>query len=172
VRRAAAAPKKPGPEEKKLEMCTGKWSLEETVFETPLGPAGKRTGTEEDRMICGGFFLEIRGHTTGPEGKVSRLEILAYDSAKSHYQDSFFSSTGEFDKAWKNENAICTISGNTWNWSWSEEKGKKKYQMRQVVVFAADRMSFTWSTSYSEDGSVWKKRNEAKATKVGDVVNE
>ena len=169
---AADAPIKPGPEHKKLEMCTGKWKTEGTTFESPLGPAGKFTGTEEDRMILGGLFLEIRGKSTGPEGKISRLEIMGYDSEKARYQDSYFSSKGEFDLGWKNENAIATIDGDTWHWTWAEEKGGKKYQMRQTVAFAPDHKSFTWETFYSEDGTTWKKRDQAKSTKVGNVHNE
>jgi hypothetical protein len=170
--RAAESPAKPGPDHKKMAMGVGKWKGEKTSVETPLGPAGKSTWTEEDRMILNGFFLEVRTEGSGPEGPTATLEILAYDPDKSHYQDSFFSRTGEFDKAWKNENAIATIDGDTWNWSWVEEKKGKKYKVRQVVVFAPDRKSFSFKTSYSEDGVTWKPRDEAKATKIGDIASK
>ena len=74
---AADPPTKPGPEQKKMEMGVGKWKIEGVVGESPFGPAGKVTGSEEDRMILGGFFLESRGQVTGPDGEMSRLEILA-----------------------------------------------------------------------------------------------
>ena len=47
----------------------------------------------------------------------------------------------------------------------------KKYQCREVDNFAADRKSFTFVGSYSEDGQVWKKMYEAKFKKVGNVRN-
>jgi ketosteroid isomerase-like protein len=166
---AAELPKKPGPEHKKLEMLVGKWKIEGIDFASPFGPAGKFTGDEEDRMILGGFFLESKGQGIGPDGELFRLEILAYDPEKHHYQDSYFSSRGEFDAAWKVENAIFTIDGDKWNWSWAEEKEGKKYQNRQVIIFTPDRNSFSWETSYSEDGTTWKRRDEAKAVKVGDL---
>lgn len=170
--KVADAPKTPGPEHKKLEMGAGKWESEGENFESPFGPAGKTTGTGESRMILGGFFLEGRWQIIGPKGPSASVEIIAYDSEKSHYQSSFFYSGGEFDQAWKGETPTCTIQGDTWNWSWNEEKGAKKYHCREVGIFAADRKSFTFEGSYSEDGKVWKKRYEAKATKVGNVHND
>jgi len=168
---AADVAKKPGPEHKKMEMTTGKWKSEGVNFESPFGPAGKMTGTGEARMILGGFFLEIRYHSIGSEGTKDSVEIIAFDSVKSHYQDTYFASDGSFTPVWKGECAIGTIQGDTWNWSWNDEKGGKKYQCREIATVAADRKSFSIVGSYSEDGQVWKKLYEAKFKKVGNVRN-
>ena len=37
------------------------------------------------------------------------------------------------------------------------------------VAFAPDGKTSTWETSYSEDGSTWKKFSEAKVRKVGEL---
>jgi hypothetical protein len=62
-----------------------------------------------------------------------------------------------FNKGWKGDNATCTIQGDTWNWSWSEERDGKKYHCRQVGGFAADRKSAALEDFYSEDGTSGKK---------------
>lgn len=167
--KVAEAPKTPGPEHKKMEMATGKWKSEGVNFESPFGPAGKTTGTGESRMILGGFFLENRWQNVGPKGPSSSVEITAYDDEKSRYQSSFFTSDGQFDKAWNGQIATCTIQGDNWNWSWIEEKDGKKYQCREVDKFSDDRKSCTYEGSYSEDGQLWKRRYEVKSTKVGEV---
>ena len=120
-------------------------------------------------MILGGFFMESQGHNIGTDGPWDSKEIMAYDSEKSRYQDAWFDSGGDFDRPWKGEPATAIVQGNSWDWSWNEEKAGRNYYCRQVDTFAPDQKSMTWETSYSENGIDWKRRAEGKATKVGDV---
>lgn len=160
--------KTPGPEHKKMEIAAGKWEFEGVDVESPLGPGGKWRGTVESRMILGGFCLENRGWGTSSDGESHSLEIISYDPEKSVYRSTWFDSRGQFDKA--GENATATIEGNTWNFSWKQEKNGRKYDLRQKVAFAPDGKTSTWETSYSEDGSTWKKFSEAKVRKVGELA--
>ena len=168
AKRVADAAKTPGPGHKKLEMYTGKWKSESVDFESPWGSAAKSSGSFEGRMILGGFFMESKGHNIGADGAWDSLEIMAYDSEQSHYQDAWFDSGGDFDRPWKGEPATAIIQGNSWNWSWNEEKAGKNYYCRQVDTFAPDLKSMTWEVLYSENGSDWIKRGEGRATKAGE----
>ncbi len=163
---------KPGPEQQRLAKIAGKWEMEGTVFDGPTQTPGKTKRVEEDRMICGGWFLEMRGHGVGPEGPNSTVEILAWDSEKGRYQDSWFASGGAFDKAWKNENATATIEGNTWNWEWAEQKDGRKYQIKSKVAYAEDYQSFEMESFFSEDGLSWKRRDQSKGRRIGDATHE
>jgi hypothetical protein len=69
--RAADAPKKPGPEHKKMEMrvMIGNWKWEETYSASPFGPAGKGRWKSEGKMLHGGFFYEDIGSGKRADGQ-------------------------------------------------------------------------------------------------------
>jgi len=169
---AEGQPAKPGPEHQKLAAWTGKWKFEGEHFAGPLGLAGPEKGTMESHLILGGFFQVNKTKAVGPAGPVATFEVIAYDDEKGHYQSNFYVNDGHFNKSWKADNATCTVQGDTWTWSWLEEKDGKKYQVRQIGTVAPDRKTSSWVTTYSEDGQNWKKRNEFRAKKTGKLRDE
>ncbi len=164
---AQDAPKKPGPEHKKLEMMTGTWKYDETDFESPFGRAGKATFTSASHMIMGGFFLEERGKGVGPDGPYTWLVVTACDPEKGNYYSYNFDSAGAFGRPGKGEIGTGTLQGNTWTWTWNSEAKGKSYPSRSVAVYSPDGKTMTYQWSYSEDGTNWKPWLSGKATRVG-----
>ena len=56
----------------------GKWTFEWLVPETPLGPAGSITGATTYTAIEGGKFYQARTDATGPTGRFTVTERIAY----------------------------------------------------------------------------------------------
>jgi hypothetical protein len=56
----------------------GKWTFEWLVPETPLGPAGSITGTTTYTAVEGGKFYQARTEATGPAGRFTITERIAY----------------------------------------------------------------------------------------------
>jgi hypothetical protein len=78
--RAADAPKKPGPEHKKMEMrvMIGKWKWEETYSASPFGPTGKGRWKSEGKMLHGGFFYEDIGSGKRADGQPGWWHFLSW----------------------------------------------------------------------------------------------
>jgi hypothetical protein len=56
----------------------GKWTFEWLVPETPLGPAGSITGTTTYTVVEPGKFYQARTEATGPTGRFTVTERIAY----------------------------------------------------------------------------------------------
>ena len=70
---AQAPPQKPGPEHKRLERMVGQWQYEGEAKASPLGPAGKISGSETCEWFQGGFGVVCRSKGTGPKGPMTGL---------------------------------------------------------------------------------------------------
>jgi hypothetical protein len=162
--RAQEAPK-PSPESKQLEVWVGKWTYQGQSETTPLGPAGKSTGTLTGRMVLKGFFLEIRWEEKDEKGAIAQgMNFHAFDPATKSYNDTFLDSFGG------TATGTTVLNGNTWTSVGTHKvPDGKVYQKKHVLVFAQDRKSLTETAEYSsDDGKTWLpwyKCNLKKASK-------
>jgi len=151
---------KPGPEHQKLSAFVGNWTFEGEAKASPMGPAGKVTGTDRIQWLPGGFFLERRSEGKGPAGDMKALEIMGYDSAKKVYTYSYFDSMGAAGSG------TMTVSGNTWNVTGTGSMGEKTLQERCALTFASGGTSLDVKCEGSTDGKTWTPTLEGKATKT------
>lgn len=150
-----------------LAQLAGRWIFEEQIFAAnPFSKPGKRSGTFHSQPILGGYFLEGRGESAGPDGKSQAVEIIGYDAEKQRYQSTWFDSTGFFNRGWKNDHALGTVRGNIWEWVWTQEQGMLRYRCKQIVTYSADRRSFFWTTWHSVDGATWVQDTAAKGRRA------
>src|SRR5688500_10487522 len=79
----AAQPPKPtpGPEHKRFAFVAGQSNLQSEAKESPMGPAGKSTGTETCDWFAGGFQLVCHSKGTGPKGPITGMSVMGYDPA-------------------------------------------------------------------------------------------
>ena len=159
--RAGDAPKKPGPEHKKLEILTGKWKWEETSEKTPFGLAGKSTHRSERRFIHGGFFLESQGKGRAPDGPYSWTTIYYYDPDNRAFRLFSCDNTGVVSTQ------LLTIEGSTMTTTWEQQADGKNYRCKEVSINATDGQSCTYEWSYSGDGVTWKPWLKGTGRKVG-----
>lgn len=84
----------PSIELRRLDYFLGTWSFEWNVPDSPLGPAGKITGTESCQKILDGLFYQTDIQGNGPLGPFEGLAILGYDKRENIYQRYEFDSLG------------------------------------------------------------------------------
>lgn len=102
---------KPGPEHKRLNYFAGKWTFAEEMKQSPFGPAGKVTGTDQNEILSGGFFLVMHSEGKGPMGELKELEVIGYDAEEKVYIYHGFNNFGEA------ETYRGTVQGDTWTWT-------------------------------------------------------
>jgi hypothetical protein len=152
-------PPKPGPEVQKLAYYAGMWTFEgEVKAGTPLGPAGRFSGTSSCEWFAGGFHVVCRGEGTGPKGKVTDLSILAYDTEAKTYTYYGISSRGE------TESEKMTLTGNTLT-SISEETVAGKPTKFRYTELQESPTSYMFKLEYSVAGGPWIVAEEGKGTK-------
>lgn len=145
----AAEPQKPGPEQKRLEIWSGKWSYQGKEVETPLGVKGDFKGQSTARMLAGGFVLEIHDVDETPQdGKASDwLTLIWYDVATKGYLRKSFQPSGAV------ASAPVTVDGNTWTSAGElRDTNGKVWKTRSATTFSADGNSTTTKQEYSPDG--------------------
>jgi len=149
---------KPGPELKKLDYFAGTWKLDGDVKPGPMGPGGKTTGTEHNKWMDGGFFLESHNEYTSPMGNSTGVYFLGFDVNDKVYTYDEFDSMGEA------VHAKGTVDGNTWTWT-SEEKMNGQLMKGRFTVKIVSPTSYTFKFEMSQDGSNWMPVMDGTATK-------
>ena len=72
------------PDQKKLDVMVGKWSIEVDTKATPLSPASKASGTEECQWFANRHVV-CRSEAKGPAGAYSQMRTLSYVPARKQY---------------------------------------------------------------------------------------
>jgi hypothetical protein len=150
-------PKPSAEHQRLLAAMTGSWTSEETIFPSPWGPGGKRTGRAESRAACDGFFA-VTDYEQMTEGKVSYRGhgVYGYDGTKKCWSMHWFDSMGGMPAhlVWGN------WEGDTLTFAISDERGHHRY----VYAFQKDG-SYVFAIGASQDGKVWKTFMEGKFTR-------
>jgi hypothetical protein len=125
---AQTTPPKPGPEHKRLERMVGQWNYQGEVKESPMGPAGKVTGSETCEWFQGGFAIVCRTKGTGPKGPMTGMNVMSYQPAQKAYTYYAISSQGD------NIFVHGQISGNVWTFEDTMEVEGKPMKIRATVT--------------------------------------
>jgi len=157
---AKAQEPEPGPEVQRLAYYLGTWRGEGVTKGGPFGPAGKLSSTTSCEWFAGGFQLVCRGEETGPTGKRTFLDILAYDEKAKAYTEYGISSLGESEYS-----TGGSIIGNKRTFVWSSDMGGKPIKLRYTEVQESPAF-YTYQAEASVDGGPWAVIAEGKVTKV------
>ena len=153
---------KPGVEQKNLAIFAGTWKMEGKVEASPMGPAGKMTGTESCRMLDGGWHLVCESSGTGPWGSMKGHSILTYDRAAKQYR--IFAVNSAMPDA---DMSTGVKKGSTWTWTSKMDMGGGKMLHSRFVIVEKTPTSHAFTWEMSEDGKAWKKAMEGTSTKTG-----
>ena len=123
-----APPQAPGPEHKRLERMVGQWSYQGEAHASPLGPAGKISGTETCERFQGGFAVVCRSKGTGPKGAMTGINVMSYDPAQKTYTYYVISSLGD------NVFVRGNVKGNVWTFEDQMEADGKTFTIRATVT--------------------------------------
>ena len=105
-----AAAGQPSPDQKKLDVMVGKWSIEVDTKATPLSPASKVSGTEECLWFANRHVV-CRSEAKSPTGTYSQMRTLSYLPARKQYVAYTVDSLGTAVVAYGQ------VSGDTWTFS-------------------------------------------------------
>ena len=157
---AAQAPKPtPGPEQKRLANFAGQWKFEGETKESPLGPAGKTSGTETCEFLAGGFHLVCNSKGTGPRGPSTGMSVMGYDPGRKAYTYYAASSLGD------NIFVRGQVEGKVWTWSDEATiEGKKMKIVATVTEETATTNLFKLEVGV--DGGPMTVVETGKSTKV------
>jgi hypothetical protein len=95
------------PDQKKLDVMAGKWSIEVDTKATPLSPANKASGTEECQWFAN-RHLVCRSDAKGSAGTYSQMRTLSYVPARKQYAVYTVDSLGSAVVAYGQ------VTGDTW----------------------------------------------------------
>jgi len=152
---------KPGPEHKKLEYYTGKWSSEADVKPNPFMPPGKYTSKDDCGWFQGGFALMCHSEGGGPMGPMKSAYFLGYSAEDKVYTYYGIDSSGMVPTTVSKG----SVQGDTWVYTDESKMGgklvKSRYTMKQL---SADSYSFKWEMQ--GEGGTWSTLMEGKSTKA------
>lgn len=155
----ADAPK-PGPEVQKLAYYVGTWKGEGEAKAGPFGPGGKLSSSQTCEWFAGGFHLVCRGEETGPTGKRTILNIMAYDAEAKGFTEYGISSFGESEYS-----KGGTFDGNNRIFVGSQDAGGNVVKFRYTEVLVSPTL-FTYKAEAAIGDGSWTVVAEGKVTKV------
>jgi hypothetical protein len=156
----AQEPMKPGPEHARLGYFAGTWQFEGEAKASPMGPAGKLSGTDTCEWFAGGFHLVCRGDGTGPRGANTGESIWGYDGMQQRY--TYFGHNSLGDGFY----VLGTAAGKVWTWTTEFPVEGGKVQAR-VTLTEESPTAYTYRFEMSPDGTNWTVVEDGRATKRG-----
>jgi len=156
--KGAPAMPKPAAEMADLRALIGTWTSEETMEESPFGPAGTGTGTNTVRLGPGGFSVLMEHRAKNAMGSFVGHGVLSWDPEEKVYKTSWVDSMtpGIMTSVGKKEGANVVYTGHM-------TMNGKKITTKDVI---SDRTPTSYTfTSYIDDGSGEKKMMTMKLTK-------
>jgi hypothetical protein len=151
--------RKPGAEQKRIGRFVGQWKYEGEAKASPMGPAGKSTGTETCEWFAGGFHVVCNSKGTGPMGAVTGHAIMGYDPVEKAYTYYGISSLGDgfYVKG--------SVASNVWTWNADSMMEGKPVKFRVTVTEDSPTVhSFKMEASFG--GGPMAVVEEGKSTKV------
>ena len=98
------------PDQKKLDVMVGKWSIEVDTKATPLSPASKASGTEECQWFANRHVV-CRSEAKSSAGTYNQMRTLSYLPARKQYVAYTIDSLGSALVAYGQ------VNGDTWTFS-------------------------------------------------------
>lgn len=149
---------KPAPELKKVDYFAGAWKMDGAMKPGPMGPGGKVTGSEHNKWMDGGFFLESHSEFSGPMGRSTGVAFMGYDINDKAYTYDEFNSVGEA------VHSKGMVEGDTWTWT-NEEKMNGQTWKGRFTIKVLTPNSYNFKFEMSEDGTNWMPMMDGTATK-------
>ncbi len=150
------------PEVQRLAYYLGTWRGEGETKGGPFGPAGKLSSTVTCDWFAGGFHLVCRGEESGPTGKRTFLNILAYDEKAKAYTEYGISSLGESEYS-----TGGSIVGNkrTFVKDLDSDGEGRPIQLRYTEMQVSPTL-YTYKAEASKHDGPWTVIAEGKVTKI------
>jgi len=141
------------PDQKKLDVMAGKWSIEVDTKATPLSPANKASGTEECQWFANRHVV-CRSDAKGSAGAYSQMRTLSYVPARKQYAVYTVDSLGSAVVAYGQ------VSGETWTFTTDQPS----FNIRLTLKIAAGE--YTALAELAGADGKYLPLSEVKATRA------
>ena len=141
------------PDQKKLDVMAGKWSIEVDTKATPLSPANKASGSEECQWFAN-RHLVCRSDAKGSAGTYSQMRTLSYIPARKQYAVYTVDSLGSAVVAYG------LVTGDTWTFTTEQPS----FNIRLTVKIAAS--GYTALAELAGADGKYLPLSEVKATRA------
>ena len=148
-----AAAGQPSPDQKKLDVMVGKWSIEVDTKATPLSPASRASGTEECQWFANRHVV-CRSEAKGSAGTYSQMRTLSYLPARKQYVAYTIDSLGSALVAYGQ------VSGDTWTFATEQPA----FNIRLTLKIAAG--GYTALAEFAGADGKFLPLSEVKATRA------
>ena len=101
-------PRKPGPEQTRLEFFVGDWHSDAQKKPGPWGAGGPVISDDQCSLMDGSFFVICNSALAGAMGKMTGLGVMGYDGATKTYTRTWFHSDGATAED------LGVLNGNSW----------------------------------------------------------
>jgi hypothetical protein len=141
------------PDQKKLDVMVGKWSIEVDTKATPLSPANTASGTEECQWFANRHVV-CRSEAKGSAGTYSQMRTLSYVPARKMYAAYTVDSLGSALVAYGQ------VAGDTWTFSTDQPA----FNIRLTLKIAAG--GYTALAEFAGADGKYLPLSEVKATRA------
>ena len=141
------------PDQKRLDVMAGKWSIEVDTKATPLSPANKASGTEECQWFANRHVV-CRSDAKGSAGAYSQMRTLSYVPARKQYAVYTVDSLGSAVVAYGQ------VSGETWTFTTDQPS----FNIRLTLKIAAGE--YTALAELAGADGKYLPLSEVKATRA------
>ena len=141
------------PDQKKLDVMAGKWSIELDTKATPLSPANKASGTEECQWFAN-RHLVCHSDAKGSAGTYSQMRTLSYVPERKQYAVYTVDSLGSAVVAYGQ------MSGDTWTFTTDQPT----FNVRLTMKIAAG--GYTALAELAGSDGKFVPLSEVKATRA------
>ena len=148
-----AAAQQPSPDQKKLDVMVGKWSIEVDTKATPLSPASKASGAEECQWFANRHVV-CRSEAKSPTGTYSQMRTLSYLPARKQYVAYTVDSLGSALVAYGQ------VSGDTWTFTTDQPA----FNIRLTLKIAAG--AYTALAEFAGTDGKFVPLSEVKGTRA------
>ena len=153
------APRRRGPEEDRLEVFVGSWTLEGTAFDSPFGPAAPITAKETWEWLPGGVFLVHRLHGRLGDQEMACIEVTHWDEPSRSYKLHTFYNDGTRNE-WR-----ATEDGGAWTirgeWTTAEQTNR----VRCLLRFHDHGRTASGTWAYAQGDGGWRTFWETRLTR-------
>jgi hypothetical protein len=141
------------PDQKKLDVMVGKWSIEVDTKATPLSPASKASGTEECQWFANRHVV-CRSEAKSSAGTYNQMRTLSYVPARKQYVAYTIDSLGSALVAYGQ------VTGDTWTFTTDQPA----FNIRLTLKIAAT--GYTALAEFAGADGKYLPLSEVKATRA------
>lgn len=149
----AGAAAQPSPDQKKLDVMVGKWSIDVDTKATPLSPPSKASGSEECQWFASRHVV-CRSEAKSATGTYSQMRTLSYVPARKQYVAYTIDSLGSALVAYGQ------VNGDTWTFTTDQPA----FNIRLTLKIASG--GYTALAEFAGTDGKYLPLSEVKATRA------